>query len=187
MLELFRGTYYYLDLLVGFAAPLVFFILYKTGRIDKFLWSFFWIGVLVGTTWEIPIFVLSGEKTALPLIVWNKPLPIHYLAFMICHSLWDGMLFVIGVRLILLFCKKPCFTKFSASELAVMFIWGQASELCVELSSTLSDGWSYVEYWWNPVMFQFNGYNIAWLMQVIWMVAAVVYYLLLIKLKPKFE
>ncbi len=88
MLELFKESYYYLDLLIGFSSPLLFYFLYKTGRIEKFMWHFFWIGVMVGLTWEIPIFVLSGESTCVPIVTWTRPLIAHYLVFMISHSLW---------------------------------------------------------------------------------------------------
>ena len=69
----------------------------------------------------------------------------------------------------------------------VLLIWGQASELLVEFSSTLNDGWAFIQYWWNPAIFQFNGHNITWLMQVIWAAASIGYYVLLIKLKPKYN
>jgi hypothetical protein len=185
MLEIFKEAYYYLDLLIGFSSPFLFYFLYKTGRIEKFVWHFFWIGVIVGLTWEIPIFVLSGESTPLPLVTWTRPLIAHYLVFMISHSLWDGLIFVIGVWLVYRICSKPFFQNFRWSEMLVLLIWGQASELLVELSSTLNDGWAFIEYWWNPAIFQFNGHNITWLMQVIWAAASIGYYVLLIKLKPR--
>jgi len=187
MLDIFKETYYYLDLLIGFSSPLLFYFLYKTERIEKFIWHFFWIGVLVGLTWEIPIFVLSGESTSLPLVIWTRPLIAHYLVFMISHSLWDGLLFVIGIWLIYGICRKPFFQGFRWSELLVLLIWGQISELLVEISSTLNDGWSFVEYWWNPVLFQCNGHNITWLMQIVWAAAAIGYYILLIALRPKYD
>jgi len=76
--------------------------------------------------------------------------------------------------------------RFSWKELAVLVAWGQVSELIVELSSTLNDGWVFYEYWWNPVIFHFNGHNIAVLMQVVWFAAAVIYYFLLLKLGQKY-
>jgi hypothetical protein len=187
MFDIFKETYYYLDLLIGFLSPLLFYFLYKTGRIEKFLWHFFWIGVLVGTTWEIPIFVLSGESTSVPIVTWTRPLIAHYLVFMISHCLWDGLIFVIGIWLVYRICRKPFFQHFRWSEMLVFLIWGQASELLVELSSTLNDGWAFIQYWWNPVIFQFNGHNITWLMQIVWAAASIGYYVLLIKLKPKYR
>ncbi|MFC1848977.1 hypothetical protein ACFL27_02100 [candidate division CSSED10-310 bacterium] len=185
MLEIFKEAYYYLDLLIGFCAPFLIYFLYKTGRIEKFVWHCFWLGVLVGLTWEIPIFVLSGESTSIPIVTWIRPLITHYLVFMIAHSLWDGLLFVIGIWLVYRICRQPFFQKFRWSEVLVFLIWGQVSELLVELSSTLNDGWVFLEYWWNPVIFHCNGHNITWLMQIIWGAASIGYYLLLIKLKSK--
>ena len=187
ILEIFLSLYYYLDLLVGYSSPLLFYLLYKTGRINRFLWHFFWIGFLVGLTWEIPIFVLSAESTTLPIVTWIRPFPVHYLVFMISHSLWDGLIFIIGVWMVYGICRKPFFKGFSWPQLTVLLIWGEVSELLVELSSTLNDGWGFVEYWWNPVIFHFNGHNITWLMQVIWGIAPIVYYAMLIKFSPRYS
>ena len=187
LLEVFKEAYYYLDLLIGISSPIVFYFLYKAGRIERFIWHFLWIGVAVGLTWEIPIFVLSGESTSMPIVTWVRPLIAHYLVFMISHSLWDGLLFLIGIRLVYSICGRDSFQNFRWFELSALFIWGQVSELLVELSSTLNDGWVFVEYWWNPAIFQFNGHNITWLMQVIWAAASIIYYILLIKLKPKYD
>lgn len=187
MFELFKEAYYYLDLLVGFSSPFLFYVLFKTGRIEKFTWHFFWVGVLVGLTWEIPIFVLSGESTSLPLVTWFRPLIAHYGVFMISHTLWDGLLFVIGIWLVYGICHKPVFQRFRWCEMMVLLIWGQASELLVEISSTFNDGWAFVEYSWNPVIFQVNGHNITWLMQWIWAVASIAYYVLILKFKPRYD
>jgi hypothetical protein len=142
---------------------------------------------MIGLTWEIPIFIMSGESTLLPIVTWTRPLIAHYLVFMISHSLWDGLLFVIGMWLVHGICRKPVLQEFRWSELTVLFIWGQASELLVELSSTLNDGWVFVEYWWNPAIFQFNGHNITWLMQAVWAAASTGYYVLIIRFKPEYN
>jgi hypothetical protein len=187
MLEIFKEAYYPLDLLIGFSSPLLLYFIYRTGRIEKFVWYSFWIGVIVGLTWEIPIFVLSGESTSVPIVTWIRPLTAHYLVFMISHSLWDGLIFVIGLWLVYRICREPFLQHFRWSEMLVFLIWGQASALLVELSSTLNDGWVFVQYWWNPAVFQFNGHNITWLMQIVWAAAAIGYYVLLTKLKPKYS
>lgn len=187
MLDLFKEMYYYLDLLVGFGSPFLIYFLYKTGRVQKMIWHFFWIGAAIGLLWEVPIFVVSGESTSLPIIVWITPLITHYSVFMLSHSLWDGLIFVIGIWIVYLTCTQPYFEKFRWSELCVLLLWGQVSELMVELSSTLNDGWAFVKYWWNPVLFKFNGHNIALLMQVVWLLAATLFYLLLVKLKPRYN
>jgi hypothetical protein len=187
VLDLFRESYYCLDLLVGYGSPILFYLLYRTGRIDRFLWHFYWIGVAVGLLWEIPIFVLSGEATSLPLVTWTRPIPAHYAVFMISHSLWDGLLFAAGVQLVQKACRAPHFARFSFPEFAVLFLWGQATELLVELSATWNDAWSFVENSWNPVLFLNNGHNIALLMQLIWGAAVVLYYYLLLALRPKYR
>ena len=61
------------------------------------------------------------------------------------------------------------------------------SELIVELISTTSSGWEYNVYCWNPLLFVFNGHNITLMPQLIWLAATVVYYYIIIKLKPKFS
>ena len=185
MLALFKEAYYYLDLLVGYSSPVLVYYIYRTGRFDRFIWHFFWIGIAVGLTWEIPIFVLSGESTSLPLVVWNRPLIAPYPVFMISHTLWDGMLFVIGILLVHGLCREPHFARFRWPEMLVLLAWGQVSELAVEISATANDGWAFVEYWWNPLIFRCNGHSITWLMQAIWAAASVVYYILLIRLKPR--
>ncbi len=185
MMELFKEYYYYLDLLVGYLSPVVLFLMLRSGRIDGFMWRVFWLGALLGALWEAPIFILSGEATALPIIVWHNPLPAHYVVFLICHSLWDGLLFVIGARLVAVLCRGPHFLSFRFRELAVLVLWGQASALMVELSSTMNDGWSYIEYAWNPVLFLFNGHNITALIQVVWAAAPVLFYLAAIRLNTR--
>lgn len=187
VLEWFEASYYYLDLLVGYVSPVIFFFLYRAKKIDELSWRSYWIGALIGLAWEAPIFVLSGEPTGVPVIVWHRPLVTHYLVFMVSHTLWDGLLFVIGIWLVRLFCRAPCFRGFRWQELAVLVTWGQVSELLVEVSSTANDGWSFVEYWWNPVMFECNGHPINWLMQVIWLAAPILFYLILIRLERRYR
>ncbi|HOC91139.1 MAG TPA: hypothetical protein PKH33_02090 [bacterium] len=187
MMELFKEYYYYLDLLAGYLSPVVLFLMLRSGRIDSFMWRVFWLGAFLGTLWEAPIFILSGEATALPIIIWHNPLPAHYVVFLICHSLWDGLLFVIGARLVMVLCRGPHFQSFRFRELAVLLLWGQASALLVELSSTMNDGWSYIEYPWNPVLFLFNGHNITTLIQFVWAAAPILFYLTAIRIKANAE
>lgn len=187
MLEIFKDAYYYLDLLVGFLSPVIFYFLYRKGWIDRFVWHFFWFGVVVGLTWEIPIFVLSAESTSLPIITWVRPLPTPYLVFLVCHALWDGLIFVIGIWLVYGSCREPWFMRFRWPEFLVFLVWGQVSELLVELSSTLNDGWVYLPHWWNPSIFQVNGHPVTWLLQIVWAVASIGYYGLLVKLRPRYS
>lgn len=183
MRELFQSSYYWLDLLVGYAAPLIAFGLYRTGRISRFVWRLFWVGCALGLTWEIPMFVLSAADTGLPLLVWVRPLPAHYLVFMLSHTLWDGGLFLIGVWLVHRLCPAPTFRVFRWQELAVLLIYGQVSELLVELSSTYNHGWAFIDdYPWNPTLFRFNGLPITLLPQLVWLIAPIAFYLIALRL-----
>ncbi len=176
--------YYALDLLIGYGAPWVVFGLYRAGRVDRFAWRLFWLGCVLGLTWEIPMFVLSGEDTGVPLLVWIRPLPVRYGILMVSHTLWDGGLFLVGVWWVRRLCRAPCFAVFRWQELAVLLVYGQVSELLVELSSTLNDGWVFVTgYWWNPTLFQFNGHPITAMPQLVWLAAPVVFYLIALPMR----
>lgn len=124
------------------------------------------------------MFVLSAEDTGVPVLEWVRPPPVHYLVLMVSHTLWDGGLFLIGVWLVQRLCRAPAFQKFSWREQAVLLIYGQVSELLVELSSTMNDGWVFITgYWWNPTIFWFNGHPITLMPQLVWLAAPVVFYL----------
>jgi hypothetical protein len=63
-------------------------------------------------------------------------------------------------------------------ELAVLVLWGQSSELAVEVVSVLNRGWVYSEaHSWNPVLFTVAGHPITIIPQLIWLAAPVAYYL----------
>jgi hypothetical protein len=181
-MEFFKAGFYYVDLMIGFLLPVFFYLLYRCGKTDKTIWRLFWIGALIGLAWEAPIFVLSGQNTSIPVITWIRPLPVHYVIFMIAHTLWDGGLFLINVWLVRVFCPPPWFKQYNFRQLAVFLIYGQISALMVECASVLNDGWVYVAgYWWNPTLFELAGRPITLLPQLIWLAAPVVYYWVLVR------
>ena len=126
---------------------------------------------------------IANEFSPYPPARFLTPMPTHFIVIVIMHSFWDGGLFLIGVRLVKKICPAPHFDDVKMSELAIMVAWGQLSELAVELASTFNEAWEYNSYWWNPVLFVFNGHNITMLSQLIWLIAPVVFYYLAIKLK----
>jgi hypothetical protein len=68
--------------------------------------------------------------------------------------------------------------RFRWQELTLLVIWGQASELAVEIVSVLNEGWVYSgARAWNPVLFEVAGHPITILPQLIWLAAPVAYYL----------
>jgi hypothetical protein len=175
--------YYLLDLLVGFGSPLLVYALYRSGKVERLIWRLFWAGAAIGLTWEIPIFVLSAETTEWATIEWVQPLPLHYSVFLLSHTLWDGALFLVGVWLAQRFCDEAWWTRFDAKALGVMLVWGQLSELLVEVSSTSNDGWAFITgYAWNPTLFERNGHAITLFPQLVWLAAPMLYYAVLLAL-----
>ncbi len=173
--------FYILDLLIGFVSAVVLFLLLKKGIIKKYIWNLYWLGSLIGLLWEIPIFVFSGRNTGIPLIVWKNPLPAGILIFIIAHTLWDGMLFLLGVCLIFKINPNTKLNRFNRNELFVFIIWGEVSALAVEVLSTLNKAWSYLEYSWNPALFKIKGQNITLLPQLIWFFVPVLFYCIIIR------
>ncbi len=186
MHELFTQAYYPLDLLIGYGAPLLVTALFRTGRISRFTWELFWLGCAIGLTWEIPMFVLSAEDTGMAVLRWERALPLPYGVFLVSHTLWDGGLFLVGVQLIRKLCKAPHFRAFSGRELAVLMVWGQLSELAVELSSTFNDGWVFLEgYWWSPTLFRVGDHPITLMPQLVWFAAPIAFYLAALRLRAR--
>lgn len=183
-LELFRSSFYILDFAVGGLTPVAVYVLYRLGLIDGLIWRLFWIGCGLGLTWEVPMQVLNELVAGHAVHVYTRPPPVHFSAIIISHSLWDGGLFLLGVVLVRVFCGKPLFQKFRSCELAVLVLWGQASELWVELTSIMGEAWSYVPGPWNPSLFIFNGRDVTLLPQLIWLAAPIAFYLIALYL-PK--
>ncbi len=178
MSQLFKNAYYWLDLLVGFGFPALLFVFYRLGKAGRRDWRLFCVGAAIGLTWEAPIFALSALSQT-PIVHWARPFPMHWTIFMISHTLWDGAIFVAGVWLAALFCKKPILERFRWRELLVMIAWGQVSAFLVEFSSVTNDAWVYVEgYWWNPVLFRVGEHPITLMMQPIWLAAPILFYII---------
>jgi hypothetical protein len=180
--------FYWFIWFVGLLICLIVIILYKIKKIEKFIWYLFWIGFLLGLCWELPLSI-ANEISLFPPARFITPVPlsppISIIIIVIAHSLWDGGLFLLGVGFVYLICKQPYFEKFKICEFIILIIYGQVSELIVELSSTFSNAWEYNVYWWNPRLFIFNGHNITLLAQLIWLVAPIVFYFLAIQIKIK--
>lgn len=180
----FQDMFYWNDLAIGFSAPLLVFVLFRMKKISGFSLRVFWLGAAIGLTWEIPMFVGSYETTALATLTTIRPYPLHYLVFMISHTLWDGGLFLIGYWLVLLMCKAPQFAGFNFRELLVLLVYGQLQEFMVEMGATGNEAWTFIVYWWNPVLFYWNGHPITLFPQLCWLYGPIAFYFLLLKLRP---
>lgn len=174
---------------MGVVISLIVYISYRTEYLDKFYWYLFWVGFFLGLCWELPL-SLANEIEIYPPARFMTPVPLSapfsIFVIAITHSLWDGGLFLLGAWFINLICKKPYFDKFKWSELSILIVFGQVSELIVELVSSLNRGWEYIVYWWNPRLFVFNNHDITLLPQLIWLVAPIVFYFFALKLKMQF-
>ena len=180
--------FYWFIWIVGVVILLIVYFLYKFNKINKYIWYLFWLGFFLGLCWELPLSIaneISNFPPARFIIPTPLPSPISMILIIITHSLWDGGLFLLGVWFVNLICKKPIFERFKPSEFIILIIYGQVSELIVELTSTFSNAWEYIEYWWNPTLFLFNGHNITLLPQIIWLVAPIVFYFIALKLKQR--
>ncbi len=187
LIELFRSNFYWIDFTIGGLTPILVYVLYRTGRIDSFIWCLFWIGFALGLTWEVPMSVLNEYSETHAVARFIRPLPVNFWVLIIMHSFWDGGLFLLGVGLVYRLCGVPVFKRFRACELVVLLVWGQASELWVELTSTFGEAWVYIPRGWNPRLFMFNGQDITLLPQLIWLAAPVVFYIAALRLRPKFD
>ncbi len=128
---------------------------------------------------------IANEYSPYPPARFLTPMPTHFIVIVIAHSLWDGGLFLIGFWLVKKTCPTPHFKKYNLNEIGVLVAWGQLQEIIVEMTSTYNEAWEYNVYWWNPVLFEFNSHNITLLPQLIWLVAALVFYYFAIKIKAK--
>jgi len=173
---------YIADLVVGFSLPLVVHLRHRGAGQDRIVRQLFWLGVAIGLTWEVPIF-LSAILAASPVVVFLHPPPLHPLWFMVSHSFWDGGLFLAGVLILRAAFGAAALQRFRWAELGVFVLWGQASELLVEITSVSGGLWAYVGTCsWNPALFEWRGHPITLLPQLIWLAAPVAYYLLAVRL-----
>jgi hypothetical protein len=178
---------YVADLMVGFSLPLVVHLRQRGAGQARIVRRLFWLGVAIGLAWEVPIF-LSAILAASPVVVFLESPPLHPLWFMLSHSFWDGGLFLAGVLLLRAAFGATALQRFRWAELGVFVLWGQASELLVEITSVTGGLWAYVgTHPWNPVLFEWRGHPITLLPQLIWLAAPVVYYplaVLLVRPRP---
>jgi hypothetical protein len=178
--------FYWMVWIIGFLICIGVVILYKLNKVDMFIFKLFWIGCLIGMTWELPL-SLANVFSIYPPASFITPLPISVpfstLMIIITHSFWDGALFLLGMGFVKILCKKEHFVSFKMCELGIFLLYGQISELIVELASTYSNAWEYNAYLWNPLLFVFNRHNITLLPQLIWLVAPVIFYYFVLKLK----
>mgnify|MGYP001328040777 FL=1 len=165
--------------IIGNSAPFFFIIFYKAQKISSELFTLYFLGVLVGLTWEIP-FSLAGKSFHLILIDWPIDLP---LVRNITYSFIDGLIFIVGILLAKVFLKNKNFLyKFNFKALSIMVIWGSVSEFLVDLNGN-GKLWLFIDNWYNPVFITINGNGLTIIPQLIWFLAPIVYYFVILNYK----
>ena len=161
------------DLLIGFLLPIYIHVRHRGAGTNAVVRRLFWLGVLIGTTWEVPIF-FSAIFSTQPLVRFITEPPLHPFVFLVSHSLWDGGLFLAGLVFVRALLGPGILLGFRRVELALFVLWGQLSELMVEVTSVTAGGWVYVaSHPWNVVLFELGGHPITLLPQLIWLELAV--------------
>ncbi len=183
MTDLFQAAFWWLDLAIATGATLWVVLFCRGTPRGRWIQRLFWLGVAIGTTWEVPLF-LSNTFARDPVLVMLSDPPIHPLGLIVAHSLWDGGLFLAGVALISLTCPGPILTRFSWRELGMLLLWGQLSELLVEFGGITGHAWSYAGgIPFNPTLFQVAGHPITLMPQLIWFAAPIAFYLAALRLR----
>ena len=176
-----NGLDYFLligDFTVATALVIGFYFAYKNKRISSEYYTLFWIGCLIGSTWEFtflflgPEFLHSVKEWPYGLGGWPRKLS---------HSIWDGGLFMVGIYFCERFLSDPLFRSFNKKELGIMLSWGIFQELLVEY---LFNGrvWIYEPLPWNPIIISVlpgsaplsPGYTL--IPQAVWIIAPILFY-----------
>ncbi len=183
-MELINWVFLIGDYSVAVILVLYFTIAYRTGRLSRVMFLAFWIGCLIGATWEFT-FMFLGDDFAYAVNPW--PFGLSGWPKKLAHSIWDGGLFMTGVLLCRsLLGRESRFLGWDWRELGIMEVWGIGQELLVEY---LFNGrvWNYVPLPWNPVIIPplpgsatTVGYTL--IPQLVWVIAPIVFYYLLLKL-----
>jgi len=181
LFDLLEIWFWRLDLAIATAVTASVLFFARGTPTGRWIQKLFWLGCAVGLTWEVPLFLSATFADNPVLLVFSSP-PVPPLALIVFHSLWDGGLFLAGVLLVWWACPRPIFQRFSWRELLVLILWGQGSELLVEVGGVTNNAWGYSgELAWNPTLFHLEGHPITLLPQLIWLAAPIVYYLLVLR------
>jgi hypothetical protein len=185
MFSLLQASFWYLDLAIAAGVTAWVVLACRGTARGKWIQGMFWLGAVIGLTWEVPLFV-STTVADEPVLLMLRPPPIHPLGMIVAHSLWDGGLFLAGLALVGLACPRPILRRFSWRELGVLVLWGQGSELLVELGGVKNEAWSYAgDKAWNPVLLEVSGHPITLMPQLIWLAAPIVFYLVALRLTAR--
>jgi len=185
-MSLLGPIFWYIDVAIAISMITIVVVLFKLEKIDKFVFSLFWIGTLIGFTWEIPIFVVN-QFGIYPFLQYLTPIPFSFIIVIISHSVWDGGLFLMGMGLVYLIRKTSLFENFNLKELFILIIWGQIQAIGIEMIGSFGGAWEYIPYPWNPAFLTLLGHHFTIFIQVVWLAASISFYFIALKVKERMQ
>lgn len=160
----------------GICIPLLVYGVYRQGQLTRPQVLLFAIGSLLGVVWEGALVVLVPRLTEASLYSVAVEVPVSPVIHVMSHSFWDGGLFLVGVLVVERAIEPPHFQTFRWRELGVLVAWGQIQSLAVEITAVVVGLWMYHPTSLNPALFQIDGGAVTVGPQLIWLVAAIVFY-----------
>lgn len=175
-----RWTHYG-DILISITIPFCVWVMVQTSVLEPEFWRMYWLGALIGLSWELGFHFTGPEYAKNPSYVKLSAFPLPPIFQPLLHTLWDGGLFLIGVAWVHQLTPPPYLTEFRWQDLAIMVAWGQTQALLVELVACGIGLWTYISHPWNPALFRFGKGTITLLPQLVWLIAPVVFYVIVLK------
>ena len=176
-------SFFIFDLIIAYGLVIALYLSMRAGRISRYVWALFWVGCLIGATWEFTFHFMGPEYTDQPIYQLLNEWPLPPLLLPVTHSLWDGGLFLIGMALVYQLTEAPHFTRWNWRQLGVMVGWGITSAVTIEIMGAVGGGWVYIPQPWNPQIFTINGSAITLAPILIWTVAPIVFYVVALALR----
>jgi hypothetical protein len=173
-------AFFFIDIVIAVAVLGFFAYMHFGRRFSPVVWYMFWIGVLIGATWEIGFYFLGPRFSPQPIYVFSTEPPFPSIVLHVAHCFWDGGLFMVGVAFVIRLLKPPHLMRFRWPELGMMLGWGVLQEIAVELLSIGGGMWLYQSRWFNPSLFEIGDSPFTLLPILIWVVAPVFFYLLVL-------
>lgn len=165
-----------LSLVFGLLVPVLLLVGYQQSFLTRLHLELFMLGTALGLVWEFGFHLADMHVVTAPIFSIHVSVPVPWFVQAVSYSLWDGLLFLVGLWLIQALQSGPAFSRFRWRELGILVLWGQFQSLVVELSAILGGLWTYHTAWWNPGLFAVGDGTITVLPQLIWLVAMGVFY-----------
>ncbi|MBX2801033.1 MAG: hypothetical protein KTR31_25360 [Myxococcales bacterium] len=174
----------FLDLVfaIGIVLPFVVHAAALLALIPRRAVRWFWLGAIVGATWEIPLFALGPVLNAAPLVLQSQAFPVHPALQPLVFSFVDGGLFLCGMGWLHLLPKGwRGLGQLDARALAVLLVWGLLVSIGREFLLADLGVIRVTPQPFNPVVTEVSGVAITAAPHLLAAVMAVLYYLLVFR------